>query len=257
MCAADLVPAGITLLSLGAASAGVPPQPFVFSVLNVGDRRAPSGTRVRFYLSRDAVLDSSDRRIRDSVLGVPVRPGERVTVNKVMKFSEGMDDGLFRVIMRIDPGNGLAESDENNNDLHSAPIRLYLQPQIESLDINKRYLRPGSAVTLLASFSLAPSPLTRGATATLTATGLSPDATAVSLYYDSNFDGRLQVNSLPYGAHQDYTLGSSSPGAASSVAFTVPDWFPSAPARVLILVTARRSTYEIVYRTYCAFVSAH
>ena len=69
MAAADLVPAGLTVREPGFVPGQfVYPGPqirdMIFSVVNMGDRRAPVGTRVRFYLSRDGVLDSGDRAIR-------------------------------------------------------------------------------------------------------------------------------------------------------------------------------------------------
>lgn len=190
MMAADLVPGGITLLSTGFSSPGVVPQPFVFSVVNMGDRRAPIGTTVRFYLSRDAVLDSGDRAVRDSVLPVPVRPGERVTINKVLKAPAGMDGGSYRVIMAVDPDNHLAESDESNNALPSAARAFYLPPKIESLEIDKRFIRPGSTATLTAR----------------NVTQMDPDAGEVRFYRSLGFAGYPLLLGVGTREGNDYSL---------------------------------------------------
>ncbi len=150
MMAADLAAAGLTLFSPSSQIDGVRLQPFVFSVLNMGDRRAPIGSTVRFYLSRDAVLDAGDRFLRNSVLPVPVRSGERVAFNKVIKIPSSVDSGTYRILMQVDPEHNVPDTDASNNVTHSAALQVVLNPAVESLDVSKRYLRPGSAVTLTA-----------------------------------------------------------------------------------------------------------
>jgi hypothetical protein len=345
MMAADLAGAGITLLNVSQLSGNTPTQPVVFSILNMGDRRAPIGTRVRFYASRDTVLDSGDRVLRDSVLPDPIRPGERVAYTKTIKFPPGMDDGTYRIIMRIDPENRIVESDDTNNDVFSAAKSLSLPGKVESIEINKRYLRPGSAATVVARnvSNLEPSAgevrffavgssfsstligigtrsgrdyvltfiadrtwmsdnvtiravamkhahvsdyaagsvvqtnietrnagatigslnystsVSRGQSTTITASGLSSDATYVGVYFDSNFDGLPQIPiSFSTNANLDIALGSAASGGSSaSISFVVPDWFPAVPTRVFVVVLRSVGMFDSATRVYSIMLSAH
>jgi hypothetical protein len=349
MMAADLVPGGITVRVPDFVSGGPFPGEWIrnmtFSVVNMGDRRAPVGTRVRFYLSRDGVLDGSDRAIRDSVLPAPVRPGERVTYTKVLSVPRGMDGGTYNVIMQIDPGNSITESNELNNTLPSAPQTFALQPRVGSVEIDKRYLRPGSYATLtarnvtnmdpdagevsfyralppaysgnvlfsprvligvgvregadyhislvadeawlattnyfvaearkhngqsypasvsvesrnvgptVASIAFSPSGLVRGQSVSFTASGASANTSFVQVFFDSNFDGIYTPDNYPYHAGDTLLATATQSGTSWNASFVVPTWFPGAPTRVFVVVTA--GTPNFARRIYSVQLSAH
>jgi hypothetical protein len=346
MMAADLAGVGVTILVGGPLTDHGPLQSVAFSVLNMGDRRAPIGTRVRFYASRDAVLDSGDRALRDSVIPVPIRPSERVAYTKTIKFPAGMDDGTYRIIMRVDPTNQIAESDETNNSVFSAPKNISLPAKLESIEISKRYLRPGRPTTVTARnvtdmeasagdvyfsaisvnrndttllgtgtrtgngyvLTFAPdrawmtdtmiiqaiaakhggggsttasykqltietrnagptigsmtysTSITRGQSTTITASALSSDVLSIGVYFDSNFDGKLQylyVTPAPF-ANADFGLGfATAANGSASISFVVPDWFPSVPARVFVVAYRRVGTFDLATRAYPIFLNAH
>ena len=96
------------------------------------------------------MLDAGDLFLRDSILPLPVRPGDSVALNKVIKLPGGMDGGTYQVIMEINPGEHTPESDMSNNTLASAPIQVAIQSHFDSVSLNKLYIRPGSAATLTA-----------------------------------------------------------------------------------------------------------
>ncbi|HMN41331.1 MAG TPA: CARDB domain-containing protein [Phycisphaerales bacterium] len=202
LCAADLVAGGLSMLSTGAAGSGAVVRPFALSVANAGSTGVPAGVQVRYYLSRDAVLDSADRPLRTSVLPDAIPAGERVSYSKFIKLPLGIDSGNYRLLMQVDPNNRIAESDESNNVLPSnGTLGVTFQPHIDSIEVSKRYVRPGSIVTLTAR----------------NVTNMDPDAGVVKFYIQPD---AIQIYSNPpvllgigTRSGNDYTLTFTADGA--------------------------------------------
>lgn len=146
MMAADLVPGGVTVMSPNFPQTS-PTRTFTFNVANMGTTAVPAGVVVDFYLSRDGVLDGGDRRLRQSVLPRAIAPGQSVTYTKVFRVpAEG--DGDYRLIAKVDASGSITESDETNNNLPSPSFNIFNPPRIDSITINKLYIRPGSQATI-------------------------------------------------------------------------------------------------------------
>lgn len=202
LCAADLVPGGISMLSTGTAGSAAVVRPFALSVANMGTTGVPVGAQVRYLLSRDAVLDGSDRPLRTSSLPDAIPAGGRVSYTKSIRLPLGIDSGSYRLLMQVDPNNRISESDKSNNVLPSnGALGVTFQPHIDSVGVSKRYIRPGSIVTLTAR----------------NVTSMDPDAGVVKFYIQPN-QNQLFLNPpvlLGIGTRSgnDYTLTFTADGA--------------------------------------------
>jgi uncharacterized repeat protein (TIGR01451 family) len=89
-----------------------------FEVRNQGTRSAPSST-LSFFLSDDSVFDAGDLLIQNSSVG-PLKAGEtrRISLSSLILGPATSR----RVIAFVDSANVVAEADESNNQIPSAPL---------------------------------------------------------------------------------------------------------------------------------------
>jgi subtilase family serine protease len=83
-------------------------------VSNIGGHAA-AGTVVRFYLSTDATLDASDKKIGDSTPQTVPANGQ-LLINMTGVIPAGTAPGQYFVIAEADPDGMIVESNETNND---------------------------------------------------------------------------------------------------------------------------------------------
>ena len=94
------------------------------SVRNSGSATAPSGILVRSYLSTDNVIDMSDVRLSEDVLGEAIPAGQTKIISKSVKAPD--TQGSYKLIFWANPDATLTELLLTNN--VSTPVSLTIEP---------------------------------------------------------------------------------------------------------------------------------
>ena len=115
---------GMTSMVMPASGAVGRPSLVRFTIANTGP--APSGVfTVRFYLSGDDTLDAGDVLLVTRTAG-NLNPGTSRTETVSLTIPSDTAPGMYRVIAVTDPTSQLAEMDESNNLIVSAPMPITL-----------------------------------------------------------------------------------------------------------------------------------
>lgn len=122
----DLAAGNLVVPDVGNAGAPIVVE---YSTQNVGTGTANTPWQDAVYLSTNAVLDSSDTRVRLDPIGqVPFAPGAAYGQSRSLVLPISFEATTLYVIVRTDDANAVTEPDESNNIVVSAPITVIPKP---------------------------------------------------------------------------------------------------------------------------------
>ena len=111
-----------TFTSLNYTCEGIRSQiKFTLDVRNVGESESNHAFRMRFFVSADDVLDTSDKFLRVGLIGKKIKSGGAVAFSGTFRLNRCSPDK--KLIVFLDSTNSIFESDETNNIIDSAPFQ--------------------------------------------------------------------------------------------------------------------------------------